>query len=104
MSACIVWEVLQNRGYEATVCASVLLKQTEESKHSQRGHHNSPSGRISPNPRPCPTPTTMADARVHTQTSNRANQKKKKDRPSEQDAGRRVVFRSVLDNPLVVKW
>lgn len=44
-------------------------------------------------------------ARVHTQASNRAQPKKKKrDRPTEQDPARKVVFKSVLDNPLVVKW
>jgi hypothetical protein len=47
----------------------------------------------------------MSHARVHTQASNRAQKKKKKrERPCESDESRKVVFKSTLDNPLIVKW
>lgn len=47
----------------------------------------------------------VMSARIHTQTSNRAQPKKKKrERPAEDDPQRKVVFKSVLDNPLIVKW
>lgn len=46
----------------------------------------------------------MSHARVHTQASNRAQKKKKRERPSEGDESRKVVFKSTLDNPLAVKW